>query len=200
LKRIFDLIAAFCLLIVISPILVVIAILIRVKMGTPIFFIQERSGLNGTAFYIYKFRTMTNHKDKTQRLLPDEMRLSSFGTFIRRHSLDELPQLFNVIKGDMSFVGPRPLLMEYMPLYTKEQLRRFGVRPGITGWSQINGRNAISWEEKFQLDIWYVNHRSFLLDMKIILITILRVIRPKDVNQEGKVTVEKFKGNREEKH
>jgi sugar transferase EpsL len=168
-------------------------------MGSPILFKQLRPGLNGNPFYIYKFRTMTNSTDSNQKLLPDDKRLTSFGKFIRRHSLDELPQLLNVIRGEMSFVGPRPLLMEYTPLFNNEQLRRLEVRPGITGWSQINGRNAISWDEKFKLDIWYVDHRTFLLDVKIILITILRVFLPKDINSQGTVTAEKFEGNIEEK-
>ncbi|MBP0724478.1 sugar transferase [Bacillus sp. RG28] len=197
-KRVFDFFSALCLLFVISPILLIIAVAIRFKMGSPILFKQLRAGMNGKPFYIYKFRTMTNSRDSNQELLSDEKRLTFFGKFIRRHSLDELPQLFNVIKGDMSFVGPRPLLMEYMPLYNQEQLRRFEVRPGITGWSQINGRNAISWSEKFKLDIWYIDHRTFLLDIKIILITILRVFLPKDINQHGKATYEKFKGNKQE--
>jgi sugar transferase EpsL len=199
LKRVFDLIAALCLLVCISPILLIIAVAIRFNMGSPILFKQLRPGLNGNPFYIYKFRTMTNSTDSNQKLLPDDKRLTSFGKFIRRHSLDELPQLLNVIRGEMSFVGPRPLLMEYTPLFNNEQLRRLEVRPGITGWSQINGRNAISWDEKFKLDIWYVDHRTFLLDVKIILITILRVFLPKDINSQGTVTAEKFEGNIEEK-
>lgn len=198
-KRLFDLLTASFLLFVLFPIMMMIAIAIRINLGSPILFKQLRPGLYGKPFYIYKFRTMTNQRDQNQQLCPDEIRLTAFGKFLRRHSLDELPQLFNVLKGDMSFVGPRPLLMEYMSLYNEEQLRRYEVRPGITGWSQINGRNSLSWENKFKLDVWYVDNRSFFLDLKIIMITAVRVFRPRDVNQQGKATAERFKGNIKEK-
>jgi len=181
------------------PIIVVIMIAVRIKLGSPIFFKQVRSGLQGKPFYIYKFRTMTDERDQYQRLCSDEIRLTTFGKFLRSYSLDELPQLFNVLKGDMSFVGPRPLLMDYLSLYNEEQLRRHEVRPGITGWAQINGRNAISWEEKFKLDVWYVDNRTFFLDIKILLITIVKVFRAKDINQPSKATVERFVGKVEKK-
>ena len=168
---------------------------VRIKLGSPLFFKQLRSGFQGRPFYIYKFRTMTNARDQNQQLYSDELRLTNFGKFLRRYSLDELPQLFNVLKGDMSFVGPRPLLVEYMSLYNEEQLRRFEVKPGITGWAQIKGRNTISWEEKFKLDVWYVDNRSLFLDSRIFFLTIVRVFRPKDINQPNKATVERFKGS-----
>lgn len=199
-KRLFDFVVAVCLIMVLLPIIIAVMIAVRVKLGSPLFFKQMRPGLQGKPFYVFKFRTMTNERDQNQQLCSDEIRLTTFGKILRRYSLDELPQLFNVLKGEMSFVGPRPLLMEYMSLYNEEQLRRHEVRPGITGWAQINGRNAISWEEKFQLDIWYVDNRTFFLEIKIIFITIMRVFRPKDINQPNKATVERFVGNIEEKN
>lgn len=193
-KRFVDLIAALLLLILLSPLLVAIAILIANKLGSPVIFKQLRPGLHGQPFYLYKFRTMTDCKDEDGNLLSDDIRLTSFGKWVRKYSLDELPQLFNVIKGDLSFVGPRPLLMEYLPLYSPEQARRHDARPGITGWAQVNGRNAISWEEKFALDIWYVDNHTLWLDFKILLLTIIKAIRSEGINQEGYSTMPKFKG------
>lgn len=176
------------------PLIMITAILIWIFLGPPVLFNQVRPGLHGKPFTIHKFRTMTIQKSVEDC---DEKRLTTFGKFIRRCSLDELPQLFNVLKGDMSFVGPRPLLMEYLPLYNEEQNRRHDVKPGITGWSQVNGRNSVSWEQKFKMDIWYVEHRSFFLDMKILYKTILRVFQAKDINQEGRATIDVFRGNKE---
>lgn len=193
-KRFFDLIAALLLLILLSPLLAAIAILIANKLGSPVIFKQLRPGLHGHPFYLYKFRTMIDCNDEDGNLLSDDIRLTSFGKWLRKYSLDELPQLFNVIKGDLSFVGPRPLLMEYLPLYSPEQARRHDARPGITGWAQVNGRNAISWEEKFALDIWYVDNHTLWLDFKILLLTIIKAIRSEGINQEGYSTMPKFKG------
>src|SRR4051794_36302523 len=167
LKRLFDFLVSLVLLGGFSPIFFLFALLVRIKLGSPIIFKQQRPGLAEKPFYLYKLRTMTDKRDHKGQLLPDYKRLTPFGQFLRKYSLDEYPQLINVIKGDISLVGPRPLLMEYLPLYTKEQSIRHDVRPGITGWAQVNGRNAISWEEKFELDVWYVNNRTFLLDLKI---------------------------------
>lgn len=177
------------------PIIGLTALLIRMKLGSPVIFKQQRPGLHGKPFYLYKFRTMTDARDENGDLLPDSVRLTSFGKWIRKLSLDELPQLINVLKGDISLVGPRPLLMEYLDLYTPEQARRHEVKPGITGWAQVNGRNAISWEEKFKLDVWYVDHQSFWLDIKILLMTVLKVFKSEGISQEGHVTIEKFKGS-----
>ncbi|MDQ0256572.1 sugar transferase EpsL [Evansella vedderi] len=193
-KRSFDLIVSLSLLILLLPIIVVIATIVWVKLGSPILFKQQRPGLYGSPFYFYKFRTMTNEFSKNGSLLSDNERLTPFGVFLRKYSLDELPQLFNVIKGDISLVGPRPLLMEYLPLYSEEQMTRHNVSPGITGWAQVNGRNAISWEEKFELDVWYVRNHSFLLDMKILFLTVYKVIKSDGINQPGNVTMERFKG------
>jgi sugar transferase EpsL len=175
--------------------MLILSFLIRIKLGSPILFKQQRPGLHGKPFYVYKFRTMSNERDEKGQLLPDHIRLTPFGKFLRKFSLDELPQLLNVLKGDISLVGPRPLLMEYLDLYTLQQARRHEVRPGITGWAQINGRNAISWEEKFKLDVWYVDHQSFWLDIKILYLTILKVIKSEGISQTGHVTIEKFKGS-----
>ena len=164
-------------------------------MGRPIIFTQQRPGLSGKPFTIYKFRTMNDERDAQGNLLPDEQRLTRFGKFLRKTSLDELPELFNVLKGDMSLVGPRPLLMEYLPLYSAEQARRHEVKPGITGWAQINGRNTLAWEDKFNLDVWYVDHLSFWLDVKILFITLLKVFKREGISQDGQATVEKFRGN-----
>lgn len=194
-KRLFDFVLASVLIMVLLLLFIAVMAAVRINLGSPLLFKQMRSGLHGKPFYIYKFRTMTNEKDSFQQLYSDELRLTAFGKFLRRYSLDELPQLFNVLKGDMSFIGPRPLLMEYMPLYNEEQLRRHEARPGMTGWAQINGRNSISWEEKFKLDVWYVDNRSFLLDIKIFFITVLRVLRPKGISQPNKATVGRFTGN-----
>ena len=196
LKRIFDLIISFLLIVFLSPLILIIAGLVKWKLGSPVFFKQMRPGLQGRPFYFYKFRTMTNERDSIGRLLSDAQRLTPVGLFLRKYSLDELLQLFNVLKGDLSLVGPRPLLMDYLPLYNLEQARRHEVKPGITGWAQINGRNAISWEEKFALDIWYVDHYSFFLDIKIILITIKKVFRSEGISQPGQVTVEAFTGTK----
>lgn len=171
------------------------AIVVRMKLGAPILFKQKRPGLHGKPFYLYKFRTMTDERDESGKLLPDSVRLTSTGKWIRKLSLDELPQLFNVLKGELSLVGPRPLLMEYLPLYSKEQIRRHEVKPGITGWAQVNGRNAISWDDKFALDVWYVDHKSFLLDLKILFLTFIKVFKREGINQDDHVTVEKFTGN-----
>lgn len=194
-KRLFDLLVSLILAICFSPIMLITAILVRIKLGSPILFTQERPGLHGKPFYLYKFRTMTGATDSCGQLLPDHLRLTGFGKFLRKYSLDELPQLLNVLKGDISLVGPRPLLMEYLSLYTAEQRKRHNVRPGITGWAQINGRNAISWEEKFELDVWYVEHQSIRLDLKILLFTVWKVILSEGINQPGKATAESFTGS-----
>ena len=194
-KRILEFTIALLALFMLLPIFLTISILVLLKMGTPIFFIQSRPGLNGKTFKMYKFRTMTNKCDKNGKLLEDKDRLSNFGSFLRSTSLDELPTLWNVLCGNMSLVGPRPLLIEYLPLYSKNQARRHDVRPGITGWAQVNGRNAISWNEKFELDTWYVENQSFALDMKIILLTLKKVIKRDGISHNNHVTMEKFKGN-----
>jgi len=181
-KRIFDLSCALIMLVLFSPLMVILAIMIRRKMGSPIFFRQLRPGKNSQIFNIYKFRTMADLNDEQGNLLPDEVRLTAFGRFLRQSSLDELPQLFNVVSGDMSLVGPRPLRVEYLPFYSTEQARRHQVTPGITGWAQVNGRNSLGWEERFVLDVWYVDHQSFWLDLKILLLTVLKVIRRQGVD------------------
>jgi sugar transferase EpsL len=194
-KRLFDLSLSIILFVCLSPVFIVIALLVKMKLGSPIIFKQERPGLKGKQFSLYKFRTMTDEKNDQGELMPDYIRLTSFGRFLRKYSLDEYPQLWNVIKGDLSLVGPRPLLIEYLPLYTKEQSLRHNVRPGITGWAQVNGRNALSWDEKFKLDVWYVNNQSFFLDMKILILTVYKVIISDGINQPGNATVESFKGS-----
>ena len=193
-KRGIDFILALVGLILASPVLLIVAILVRMKLGSPIFFRQARVGLNGEIFEMIKFRTMKDAYDANGQPLPDSERLTSFGQFLRKTSLDELPELINVLKGDMSLVGPRPLLVEYLTLYSEEQMRRHNVRPGITGYAQVNGRNNISWAKKFELDIYYVNHFSLYLDIKILWQTVVKVIKQADINQEGNVTVEKFNG------
>ena len=193
-KRLFDLCSVIIGLLLLWPLLLLLALLVRIRLGSPVLFRQQRPGLNGEPFHIQKFRTMTDARDDNGELLPDAERLTPFGRFLRRFSLDELPQLFNVLRGDMSLVGPRALLMEYLPLYTPEQARRHDVKPGITGWAQVNGRNAISWEEKFEYDVWYVDHCSFLLDLKILWMTLLKVVCSEEVSQPGHVTMEKFRG------
>ncbi len=193
-KRFIDILAAGFGLCFLFPFFLIVAWLIRNKLGSPIFFLQTRPGLYGKSFRMVKFRTMADMKNLSGELLPDEVRSTPFGKFLRASSLDELPELWNVLKGDMSLVGPRPLLMEYLPLYTPEQARRHEVRPGITGWAQVNGRNALSWEEKFKLDVWYVDHPSFGLDMKILWMTISSVLRKSGINQKGQSTMEKFRG------
>lgn len=197
-KPILDFILAFLLIIIFSPIILIVALLIKLKLGSPILFTQERPGLNGKIFRIYKFRTMSDERDSKGDLLSDELRLKGFGKLIRKSSLDELPQLFNVLKGEMSFVGPRPLLVEYLKLYNQEQAKRHNVKPGITGWAQVNGRNTISWEEKFKLDVYYVEHISFMLDCKILYMTFFKVLKRKDINSNTNITMEKFTGNKSE--
>lgn len=195
-KQTFDIVFAVFAVFMLSPVLIITAILVRIKLGSPILFRQMRPGLKGQPFYIYKFRSMTDLKDSEGNLLPDDTRLTPFGRTLRRLSLDELPQLFNVLRGELSFVGPRPLLMEYLPHYSPEQARRHDVRPGITGWAQVNGRNAISWEEKFKLDVWYVDNQSLWLDLKIIFLTFIKVFRREGISHEGQATMEKFTGSK----
>lgn len=194
-KRIFDIVVSFIALILLSIVIAITAFLIRIKIGTPVIFTQVRPGLNGKPFKVYKFRSMTDEKDGNGDLLPDDVRLTSFGKIIRKLSLDELPQLWNVLKGDMSFVGPRPLLMEYMNLYNSMQLKRHDVRPGITGWAQVNGRNTISWEKKFEFDVWYVENQTFWLDLKILVMTAMKVFKSEGISQDGQATMTKFQGN-----
>ena len=199
-KRFFDWITASVILLVSSPVILVVTLLVALKLGRPVLFKQQRPGLRGKPFYIYKFRTMADLRDDQGNLLPDQLRMTSFGRFLRKTSLDELPQLFNVLRGELGLVGPRPLLMQYLDRYTAEQARRHEVRPGITGWAQVNGRNAISWEEKFKLDVWYVDNRSFWLDMKILWLTVKKVIRSEGVSQQNHVTMEEFRGSGTTKH
>lgn len=193
-KRFFEFLIALVILIILSPLLAALAIMVRVIIGSPVLFKQQRPGLQGKPFTIYKFRTMTDEWDEKGNWLPDGERLTRLGRFLRKNSMDELPELFNVIKGDMSIVGPRPLLIQYLDRYTPEQARRHEVKPGITGWAQVNGRNAISWEDKFKLDVWYVEHASFLLDIKIIFLTIWKIFKREGINQPGQATIEEFKG------
>lgn len=195
LKRLFDILIAGLLLVVFSPIFLVISLLILTKLGSPVLFAQLRPGYLDIPFEIYKFRTMNIRTDQQGNLLPDSDRLTRFGSFLRSTSLDELPSLWNVLKGEMSLVGPRPLLVEYLFLYNDDQRRRHEVRPGITGWAQVNGRNSISWDEKFKLDVWYVENQSFLLDIKILFLTLNKVIRRDGIVKEGEVTTSKFTGN-----
>lgn len=194
-KRLFDLIISLILLILFSPIILITAILVLVFIGRPLIFKQQRPGRFAKPIYIYKFRTMTNDVDNDGNLLSDDLRLSKLGILIRKLSLDELPQLINVIKGDLSLVGPRPLLMEYLPLYNSRQNKRHDVRPGITGWAQVNGRNSIGWAEKFELDVWYVENASFVLDLKILVLTLKKVLLSKDISSGTSMTMEKFTGN-----
>ena len=195
LKWIFDRVAAVTALVILSPLILGVAILVRVKIGSPIFFTQTRPGKNGRIFNFYKFRTMTDAKDKEGQLLPDEDRLLPFGKWLRSSSLDELPQLLNVAKGDMSFIGPRPLMVRYLKLYSPQQARRHEVLPGITGLAQINGRNNISWEDKFEFDVKYIDNWSLWLDFKILLLTVWKVIKKDGISKEGFATAEEFKGN-----
>ena len=194
LKRVIDITVAAAALILLSPLILIIAILVRAALGKPVFFVQERPGYRGDPFKFYKFRTMKSVTDDQGQLLPDKDRPTPLGRLLRRFSLDELPQLFNVLKGNMSLVGPRPLLMEYLPLYDARQARRHEVKPGVTGWTQVNGRNALTWEEKFDLDVWYVDNRSLLLDLRILIMTLLRVLRPAGISQRGHATMPKFTG------
>lgn len=194
-KRLLDFILSLIALVVLSPIILVIAILVRIKLGSPVIFKQKRPGLNEKIFTLYKFRTMTDAKDESGNLLPDNVRLTKFGKILRSTSLDELPELFNILKGDMSIVGPRPLLVKYLPLYNKNQKHRHDVRPGFTGWAQCNGRNAISWEEKFDLDIYYVKHLSFFIDVKILFKTVKIVLLREGISSDTSVTMEEFRGS-----
>ena len=195
-KRLIDFIIVFCVLVVIWPILLIITLWLHfANKGAGAFFAQERPGKGGKVFKVIKFKTMTDERDADGNLLPDAERLTNVGRFVRSTSIDELPQLINVLKGDMALIGPRPLLVQYLPLYSKEQARRHDVRPGITGWAQVNGRNAISWTKKFELDVWYVDHCSFWLDVKIIFLTIKKVFVREGISQEGQATMEFFTGN-----
>ncbi len=198
LKRPMDFILSLAAIIVLSPLFLLIAILVKLMLGSPVIFKQQRPGLNEKIFTIYKFRTMLDKRDTNGDFLPDELRLTRFGKFLRSTSLDELPELFNVLKGDMSIIGPRPLLIQYLPLYNEHQSRRHEVRPGLSGWAQINGRNAIGWDEKFNLDVEYVNNISFMLDLKIILLTVKKVIIREGINSDTAATMECFEGNEEE--
>ncbi len=193
-KRIFDFTASLCALILLSPIIALVAWKIRKNLGSPVLFRQTRPGLNGKPFEMVKFRTMKDAVDSQGNPLPDSERMTPFGDKLRNSSLDELPELWNVLKGDMSLVGPRPLLMQYLPLYSKEQTRRHEVRPGVTGWAQINGRNAISWEDKFKLDVWYVDNRNLWLDIKILFLTVKKVFVKEGISADGHVTIEPFTG------
>ena len=193
-KRVIEFLIALAVLIITFPILLIVAVLVRIKLGSPVFFRQARVGLNGEIFEMIKFRTMKNIYNADGQLLPDYERLTSFGQFLRNLSLDELPQLINVLKGEMSLVGPRPLLVEYLPLYSEEQMKRHNVRPGMTGYAQVNGRNNISWAKKFELDVYYVENFSLVLDLKILWQTVMKVLGQADISQEGHVTVEKFNG------
>lgn len=193
-KRFFDYLLTLPGIVIISPIIVLTTLLVRIKIGVPVLFTQERPGLHGRTFRIYKYRTMTDERDANGNLLSDADRLVPFGRFLRSTSLDELPELINVLKGDMSLVGPRPLLMEYLDRYTAEQARRHEMRPGITGWAQVNGRNAISWEDKFKLDVWYVDNQSLWLDVKILFLTLWKTVKRENISQEGQATMSKFMG------
>lgn len=194
-KRLVDIVVSATLLVLLSPILALVAWQIRQKMGSPVLFRQTRPGLNGLPFQMIKFRTMKDAVDAAGHALPDAERLTPFGQFLRGTSLDELPELWNVLKGDMSLVGPRPLLMDYLPLYSPQQSRRHEVRPGVTGWAQVNGRNALSWDEKFSLDVWYVDNRSLWLDIRILLLTVKKVLLRDDISAEGEATMSRFTGN-----
>ncbi|MEH7019913.1 sugar transferase [Priestia megaterium] len=198
-KRLLDFILSLAAIIILSLVLLIVSILVRVKLGSPILFKQDRPGINGKIFTMYKFRTMTDEKDEKGNLLSDNKRLTRFGRFLRSTSLDELPELFNILKGDMSIIGPRPLLVQYLPLYNKHQNRRHEVRPGLSGLAQINGRNSISWEEKFNLDIEYVDNISFIGDFKIVLFTIKKVLFREGINSETAATIEPFEGNKGER-
>ncbi|UUN90448.1 sugar transferase [Pseudomonas extremorientalis] len=196
LKRSIDISASLFGLLLLAPVMIVVAWMVRRKLGAPVLFSQVRPGLNAKPFTMIKFRTMRDAVDNDGNPLPDSMRMTRFGSFLRSSSLDELPGLFNVLKGDMSLVGPRPLLMEYLPLYNAEQYRRHQVRPGVTGWAQVNGRNSVSWEEKFDLDVWYVDNRSFWLDLKIILLTLKKVVVREGINAVGEATMKRFTGSK----
>ena len=195
-KRTLDIFIILLAIPIIAPLIILIALLVKIKIGSPIFFIQRRPGINGKLFNLYKFRTMIERVDINSNNLEDSKRLTRFGNFLRSSSLDELPELWNVLNGSMSIVGPRPLLEEYLPLYSAEQFKRHDVKPGITGWAQVNGRNAISWEEKFKYDIWYVENQSFFLDIKILFLTIIKVINRDGITADGEVTMYKFTGTK----
>ena len=195
-KRLFDFILSLVAVVVLLPVYIIVAILVRTKLGSPVLFCQERPGLNEKVFKMYKFRTMTDKKDANGELFPDEVRLTKFGKLLRSTSLDELPELFNILKGDMSIVGPRPLLVKYLPLYNEEQKHRHDVRPGLTGLAQVNGRNAISWEQKFKYDVEYVQNVSFLLDVKIVIQTVKKVLVRDGISQAGEATMEEFRGSK----
>lgn len=197
-KRAFDLTFGLLLLIVLIPFMLIVGLMILIKLGRPVIFKQRRPGLHGKPFTLYKFRTMEEVRDSSGITLPDEQRLTTLGVRLRKYSLDELPQLINVIRGDLSFVGPRPLLMHYLERYSQEQARRHEVKPGITGWAQVNGRNAISWEEKFEYDVWYVDNRSFSLDIKILWMTLKKVLKAEGISQEGSATMPEFTGKLDE--
>lgn len=199
-KRLLDFTLSFLALIILSPVLLVTAVLVRIKLGSPIIFHQERPGKSEKIFHLYKFRSMTDECDENGNLLPDNERLTRFGRILRSTSLDELPELLNILRGDMSIVGPRPLLVKYLPLYNEEQKHRHDVRPGLTGWAQANGRNAISWEEKFKLDVWYVQHISFWVDVKVIFMTVKKVFCRDGISSETSVTMEEFSGTKESMH
>lgn len=194
-KRTFDIIISLMTILLLSPVLFVVYIMVKIKLGSPAIFKQERPGLYGRVFTMYKFRSMTDEHDEKGQLLPDEVRLTSFGKLLRKTSLDELPELFNILRGDMSFVGPRPLLVRYLERYNEEQARRHDVRPGLTGWAQINGRNAISWEEKFKLDVWYVDNWGLWLDLKIFVLTFIKVFKREGINSADHATMEEFMGS-----
>lgn len=199
-KRLLDILLSALGLMVLSPVLLVTVILVRVKLGSPVIFRQPRPGRNGEIFNLYKFRSMTDGKDESGNLLPDEARLTAFGKKLRASSLDELPELVNILKGDMSVVGPRPLLVKYLPLYNEQQRHRHDVRPGLTGWAQVHGRNLVRWDEKFRLDLWYVEHLSFWVDVKTVLLTVRNVMCREGISSETAVTMEEFTGAKEETH
>lgn len=199
-KRLMDILLSGVALVVLSPVLLVTALLVRTRLGSPVIFCQERPGKDEKIFKLYKFRSMTDQRDENGELLPDEVRLTRFGRLLRSTSLDELPELWNILRGDMSIVGPRPLLVRYLPRYNEEQRHRHDVRPGLTGWAQVNGRNAISWEEKFRLDVWYVDHLSFLLDLKVVFMTVKKVICREGISAENAATVVEFTGTKETEH
>lgn len=199
-KRLLDFTLSLLALIVLSPVLLITALLVRTKLGSPVIFCQERPGKDGRIFHLYKFRSMTDQRDENGQLLPDSVRLTAFGKKLRATSLDELPELINILRGDMSIVGPRPLLVKYLPLYNEEQRHRHDVRPGLTGWAQVNGRNALSWEEKFRLDVWYVEHISFWTDVKVILTTVKKVFVREGISSDTAATMEEFTGTKESAH
>lgn len=199
-KRLLDILLSVAALMVLWPVLLITAILVHFKLGSPVIFKQARPGKDEKIFDLYKFRSMTDQRDEKGNLLPDEIRLTKFGKLLRSTSLDELPELWNILKGDMSVVGPRPLLVKYLPLYNEEQKHRHDVRPGLTGWAQANGRNALSWEEKFRLDVWYVEHLSFMVDVKTIFLTVKNVLRREGISSETAATMEEFQGTKETDH